>query len=88
MAYMSYCRFEGTLHELRACIADVQEHIDEEARYEVSDSEIEKFKIMVHEFVEFLNENQIIDADINEAVLDDVAQAMEKGDEEDFDLGF
>lgn len=86
MSYMSYCRFEGTLHELRACLNDVEEHVNEEAQYGVSDSEIEQFKIMVHEFVDFLKDTEILDAngEVDETMLDGVARAMEQGYEEEY----
>ena len=48
--YMSYCRFEGTLAELRACMSEVYDHVNEEAEYEVSDREINYFRQMVEIF--------------------------------------
>ena len=80
MAYMSYCRFEGTHHELSACINEVYEHINEEAEYEVSRGEIEYFKWMVHDFVDMLNEAQILDEDgeVDENMLDEVCKKMAK----------
>lgn len=86
MAYMSYCRFEGTLHELRACLNVVEEHVNEEAPYGVSDGEIARFKEMVHMFVDFMNEHQLLDdCEVDETMLDDVATMMAQGyDEEEF----
>lgn len=79
--YMSYCRFEGTKSELRACLNDVQEHIDGEAEYSISDREIGCFKAIIMDVVDFLNDNCLIDEDgmIDRKGLDDVCQAMAKG---------
>lgn len=86
--YMSYCRFEGTEMELNACIGTVCEHINEEAQCEVSDREIECFKRMVHLFVDFLNDAELLaeDGDLDEVALDDICDKMrEKWDyEEDY----
>lgn len=74
---MSYCRFEGTRHELNACIGDVLEHINEEAEYSISRSEIENFKELTKTFVEFLIDTEILDeAYINDDVLDLVCEKM------------
>lgn len=85
MSYMSYCKFEGTKHELAICLDDVMEHINEEAQYEVSDHEIEHFKQMIYVFVEFLQETEIIDeyGDIDENNLETVCEKMKKGYEEE-----
>ena len=87
--YMSYCRFEGTAAELRACLGDVEEHINEEAEYEVSDREIRSFRSMVEDFVNFLNENELLDEDgeLNEDELDRVCELMKQTakDEEEED---
>ena len=82
--YMSYCRHEGTLHELRGCISDVQEHIDGEAEYTVSEQEISCFKMMVEEFWSFLDENSLIDIDggLDVDKLDEICEAMAKKAEE------
>ena len=84
--YMSYCRFEGTAAELRACLADVEEHIYEEAEYEVSEREIEHFKNMVENFVEFLGEHGITDPDgeIDQERLEEVCDAMRQGISDNF----
>lgn len=76
--YMSYCRFEGTRHELGACIQEVYDHINEQAEYEVSDNEIDNFRKMVHSFVELLQDAEILDEDgeINEEKLDQVCTLM------------
>ena len=76
--YMSYCRFEGTRHELDACIGEVYDHYNEEAEYEVSENEIENFRRMVHNFVELLNDTGILDEDgeINNDALDGVCETM------------
>lgn len=76
--YMSYCRYEGTYHELRACIDDVEEHINKEAEYEVSDHEIEHFESMVRLFHSFMIDNNLIDCDceLNEHELADIMETM------------
>lgn len=86
MAYMSYCRFEGTLHELRACMADVDEHVNEEAEYEVSDREIKCFKDMIYEVVGWLNDQCLLDeyGDVDEEQLDTICEAMEKSYGEEY----
>ena len=76
--YMSYCRFEGTKQELNACINDVQDHVMEEAEEEISERETECFRTMVFNFVEFLNEMEIIDSEIDEEALEEVCRAMKK----------
>lgn len=76
--YMSYCRFEGTKHELNACINDVEDHVMEEAEYEISESEIACFRTMVMNFVDFLNDMAITDAEIDMEALDEVCEAMKK----------
>jgi soluble cytochrome b562 len=85
--YMSYCRFEGTRNELRACLSDVEEHVNEEAEYEVSDSEINHFRNMVEEFVGWLNDMALLDEDgeIDRDALEQVCKAMAKsyGQEEE-----
>ena len=86
MAYMSYCRFEGTYFELRACLSDVEEHVNEEAEYEVSDREIREFRNMVEYFHDFLCNQELLDeyGDLNMSRLDEIAEAMSKSyDEED-----
>ena len=85
MAYMSYCRHEGTLAELRGCIEDANDHINEEARYEVSDKEIYCFKKMVEEFYEFLCEQELIDqfGELDSEELDKICESMRKGYGED-----
>lgn len=86
--YMSYCRYEGTFSELRACLGDAQEHINEEAEYEVSEREIQYFKNMVELFHEFLCENELMNqrGDLDMDALDSVCESMKKSyDEEDND---
>lgn len=88
--YMSYCRFEGTLAEMRACISDVEEHINEEAQYEVSEREIESFKRMVLEFNVFLQDNVLLDeyGNLDDDQLDKICDTMRKSyNEEDEDYG-
>ena len=85
--YMSYCRFEGTLHELRACMADVGEHVNEEAEYKVSDSEIRCFRTMVEEVIEFLQEHELIDENgyLDEDSLDWTCKKMAESWEDEYE---
>lgn len=78
--YMSYCRFEGTRSELNACLREVEEHINEEAEYEVSENEIYHFRQMVYEFYDFLQGNALLDeyGDIDEHMLEEVCESMAK----------
>ena len=78
--YMSYCRYEGTLSELRACMADVEEHVNEEAEYEVSDREITCFKTLITEIHEFMQNMELIDCEgeLDYDELDRVCEAMAK----------
>ena len=89
MAYMSYCRYEGTYSELRACLNDVEEHINEEAEFEVSDHEIQHFRNMVEYFHDFLCNMELLDEDgnLDDDALDAVCEAMAKSyepEEEDY----
>ena len=78
--YMSYCRHEGSLAELRACLSDATEHVNEEAEYEVSDREINCFRTMVKEFVSWLQDAEILDdeGEIDDDALEQVCEAMSK----------
>lgn len=78
--YMSYCRFEGTSAELRACLSDVDEHVNGEAEYEVSDREINQFRNMVEYFVGWLNDQCLLDedGDLNYDELEQVCEAMKR----------
>ena len=66
--YMSYCRFEGTHSELRACIDSVFEHVNGMTNQPLSESESKHFKGMVKEFVDFLIDFDLLD---DEGYLDD-----------------
>lgn len=78
--YMSYCRHEGTYSELRACLSDAEEHINEEAEYDVSDREIQYFKNTVELFHEFLCNQELLDefGDLKMDRLDEIGEAMSK----------
>lgn len=82
--YMSYCRFEGTKAELRACLEAVEEHVNGEAEYAISEREIYNFKCMIGDIIEFIYSNDLMDeyGDVNDAALDDVCAAMAKGSDE------
>lgn len=83
--YMSYCRFEGTYAELRTCLNDVEEHVNQEAEYEVSDEEIQNFRNMVEYFHDFLCNMELLDEDGNLDIdaLDEVCEAMTKSYDEE-----
>lgn len=75
--YMSYCRFEGTWHELRAAMGTVDEHLEETAEFAVSDKEIQCFKSMVEEFTDWLRDTEICsEVEINWNELDNVCKKM------------
>lgn len=82
--YMSYCRFEGTRQELNACLSEVEEHIYEEAEYEVSEREINHFRNMVETFVAFMDEHGLIDqyGELNTERLDEICESMKSGMED------
>ena len=88
MAYMGYCKYEGTYSELRRCLNDAEEHVNEEAEYEVSNREIQWFRNMVELFHEFLCDQELMDEDGNLEMdrLDEICEAMAKSyDEEEED---
>lgn len=78
--YMSYCRFEGTKQELAACLREVNDHIECQAEYGISEREIRHFKTMVYDFVDFLNDNSLLDdcGEIDREQLESVCKLMEK----------
>ena len=82
--YMSYCRFEGTRMELQACFEAIEEHVNGEAEYPISEREIYNFKRMIGDIAEFLYNNDLLDenGEINQTALDDVCAAMERGEED------
>ena len=85
--YMSYYRFEGTRSELAACLSEVEDHINLEAKYEVSEQEINHFRRTVKMFVEFLQEQELLneEGELDKEVLDRVCESMAHGyEEEDF----
>lgn len=80
MAYMSYCRHEGTLSELRICLDDAIEHVNEEAQYEVSSREIECFKHIITEVYDFMNDMSLLNSDgeLDFDELENICEAMSK----------
>ena len=78
MAYMSYCRQEGTFAELRLCLSDVEAHIDGEADDVVSDREIRNFKGMVECFYNFLMDQDLLtdEGELDEERLEEVCQSL------------
>ena len=83
--YMSYCRFEGTRQELRACLTDVEEHVNGEAEYPVSQNEIRHFENMVREFVDWLHDAALLDDEgyLDEDALDNALDAMATAGEDE-----
>ena len=83
--YMSYCRFEGTLMELKACMDTVEEHTNEEAVYEVSENEVGKFREMVELFHGWMQDMGLVtyDGELDEQELDRVCDMMRQSFETD-----
>lgn len=83
--YMSYCRHEGTFSELKACLADADEHMCEEAEYPVSDREIKHFQNMVEYFFNWCDESGLIDeyGELKYDRLEEICESMRKGGEEE-----
>lgn len=81
---MSYCRFEGTLGELRRCLDVVGEHLNEEAEYPVSENEIACFHYMVREFFDFLKDADLIDdeGELDRDMLNEICFKLEKARDE------
>lgn len=71
--------------ELQACFEAVEEHVNGEAEYSISEREIYNFKRMIGDIAEFLYNNDLLDenGEINQTALDDVCAAMERGEEDD-----
>lgn len=81
--YMSYCRYEGTAHELRACMGDVEAHLDGYADYAVSDREVMHFAHLVEEFHDWMRDLCLIDDEgrLDRDALEDVCNALKRGNE-------
>ena len=81
--YMSYCRFEGTREELRACLGVIDEHVNGEGESAVSEKEIRCCKSMIEEFVGWLNDMGLLDCDgeLDRGALAEVMDSlrMDKG---------
>ena len=71
--------------ELQACFEAVEEHVNSEAEYGISEREIYNFKRMIGDIAEFLYNFDLLDenGEINQTALDDVCEAMERGGEDD-----
>ena len=82
--YMNYCKFEGTLAELNACIADVEGHVNEDAQYPVSAREIDCFRLLVETVANFLADAELLGeyGEIDSVRLDEICEAMSHGYEE------
>ena len=80
MAYMSYCKYEGSYYELNRCLYDVEEHVNEESEFEVSKGEIQWFRNIVERVHEFLCDQELLDenGDLQMSRLDEICEAMSK----------
>lgn len=76
--YMSYCRFEGTCQEMKACLNEVDDHIYEEAEYDVSENEIRNFRNMMVHIADWMAEQELLDeyGEINHERLDEICEQM------------
>ena|GEM_PF-6397536 len=85
--YMSYCKFEGTRMELNSCLNTVEEHVNHEAEYAVSENEVNNFQQMVIDFVGWLHDMALLDDDgyLDEDALNEVCEDMGKSYREDED---
>ena len=83
--YMSYCRFEGTRAELNTCLSVVEEHVNGEAEYRVSENEVNHFQQMVQDFVGWLHDMALLDDEgyLDEDALNEVCDDMMKAREDD-----
>lgn len=82
--YMSYCRFQGTRAELNACLGVVEEHVNDEAEYPVSENEIANFQYIVNDFVTWLHDMALLDDEgyLDEDALNDICDSMIKANDE------
>lgn len=81
--YMSYCRCEGALHEVRAIMGQVDDHLNGDAEHGMSYSEIQRFKDLVEEFTGWLADIGILsEMDLDTRTLDEVCKKMEEGYED------
>jgi len=83
---MSYCRWRNTLNDLRDCINDATDHINEEAEYKVSPEEINAFKNMMYEAYEFMAYTAGIigsDGELDDDALERACEALGKEWSED-----
>lgn len=73
--------------ELNACLADAEEHMNGEAEYEVSNSEIHHFERMVEDLVDWLHDMCLLDDDgnLDRDELKKLTDAMRHGVEYDED---
>ena len=85
--YMSYCRFEGTHHELRTCLDVVSDCMNEYNEYPVSDHEIQEFTSMIGDIVNFLQDWELLDedGDLDYDVLLKMCDAMRQAHPEEPD---
>lgn len=79
--YMSYCRNEGALAEVRCALSDVDAHIDEDAEYSVSEREIDCFKSLITELYDWMCERELIDCngELDTDGLEEICEKMRHG---------
>ena len=72
------------MDELRACLRDVEDHVNGDARDRVSKREIDKFRTMVQEFYRWLNDMALVNeyGELEEDALEDVCEDMAKSAED------
>ena len=71
--------------ELTSCLNTVEEHVNHEAEYAVSENEINNFQQMVQDFVGWLHDMALLDDEgyLDEDALNDVCDEMSKTNKED-----
>ena len=69
--------------ELNVCLNTVEEHVNHEAEFAVSENEINNFQQMVKDFVDWLHDMALLDDEgyLDRDALDDVCDEMAKGAE-------
>ena len=89
---MDYCRQEGTYRELKACLKDVENHINGVADDPIDSCEILAFTDMVKMFCRFLGDHWLLDEEgnLDGERLDQVCKSMTVGcycEDDDFEEG-
>ena len=79
MINMSYCRMENTRKAFKECIDAVSN------REHLSDRELNEFKGLVNDIMDFFTDEAIIDEEgcINEEVFNELLEELQNSDNED-----